>query len=127
MSGKSSRDKGLNFEREIAQAFREFYPEARRHLEFQFEEADGVDLDNTGDWFIQCKRNKAYCSISKIDEIKRKGGRPLLITKGDRKPAMVAFELKYFLAMERRIKMLEEKNNSLHNLVVQIVKTDDPQ
>lgn len=84
MSGAASRRKGLNFERELAKRFREegIFPDAKRHLEFQFSECAGYDLDNTGNLKIQAKRNKKYCSITKIEEVKE-DGIPVLITKGD--------------------------------------------
>ena len=50
MSGRKSRDKGHNFERQIARELREVgFPEARRHLEYQDGEANGVDIQGFGD------------------------------------------------------------------------------
>ncbi len=54
MSGKRSRDKGLNFERAIAKKFREVgFPLAERQLEFQINQAQGIDLKNTGKFHIK--------------------------------------------------------------------------
>ena len=92
MSGKRSRTKGHSFEREIANMFRTLGFDARRHLEYQDGEANGVDIANTGPFRIQCKRHKDYAPISAINEIQL-AGIPLLITKGDRKPAMAVLPL----------------------------------
>ena len=96
--GRSARNKGLNFERFIALKFKSVgFPDAKRHLESQIEEALGYDLDNTGPFVVQCKAWKEYASISKINEIKITNKIPLLITKGDNKPAMVVMPLEDFL------------------------------
>lgn len=90
------RTKGHSFEREIAIQLREVFPEAKRHLEFQADEAaHGVDLVNTGKLGIQCKRMKKYASLSKIKEVKR--GIPALVTKGDREEILIALPLKDFI------------------------------
>lgn len=90
MGGKMSRDKGLNFERRIAQELRGIFPNAKRHLESQAEEALGYDLDCTEPFLFQCKRNKKYAPISKIEEIQleRDNSFHVLITKGDKKPTV---------------------------------------
>ena len=84
MGGKHSRNKGAKFERDIAKLLRDrgIFPKAKRHLEFQAEEAAlGRDIDNTGEYGIQCKAYKQYAPIAKIEEVKE--GKPILITKGD--------------------------------------------
>jgi len=54
--GKYQRTKGLSWEREIAEDLRPIgFPNAKRHLESQFQEAKGYDLDNTGMFRIQAK------------------------------------------------------------------------
>lgn len=85
MSGKKSRTKGHQYEREKARDFKSIgWEEARRQLEYQ--EGMGVDLENTYPFKVQCKRYKDYCPISKIEEVKlKKGDVALLLTKGDRK------------------------------------------
>lgn len=95
-SGKYCRNKGHNFEREIAIALRKIFPEARRHLEYNKAEAKGYDLDNTGQFKIQCKRNKKYAPITKILEAEEdcsEGEVPVLITKGDRTRPVVCLYL----------------------------------
>lgn len=104
MSGKRSRTKGHSFEREIAKFFQTIgYLEAKRHLEYQSEEVVGVDLDNTGPYKVQCKRNKGYAPINKIFEIQdMKDCIPLLITKADNKPAMVVMPLSDFAVLAKK-------------------------
>lgn len=66
---KLGRTKGLNFERYIAKAFRYIFPKARRHLEFQVQEAYGEDLAEVGNLAIQCKCFQRYPNPSIIKEI----------------------------------------------------------
>lgn len=102
---KANRSKGHRFEREIVQAFRRTFPEARRNLEFQKEAAAaGVDLINTGRWRIQCKRGKQYVSVTKINEVKIcpiEAGCPVLLTKADNKPILAVLPFDELLALIR--------------------------
>jgi len=62
------------------------------------QEAKGYDLDSTGPFRFQCKAFKKYAPISCIEEVKDlKGTIPALITKGDRKPAVVCLYLEDFI------------------------------
>ena len=99
MSGLRSRRKGHAFERWVANRFKIFFPYAERKLEYQESEADGIDLKNTGNFRVQCKAYKNYAPISKIEEIKKKDGIPLLVTKGDNKPPMVVLSLSDFMLL----------------------------
>lgn len=68
--GKLSRTKGRNFERQVAIDFQELgLPDARRHLEYQDAEDNGVDLVNTEPFAVQCKRGRQYAPITAIKEI----------------------------------------------------------
>lgn len=69
--GKMGRIKGAAYERHIARLFRRIgFPDAKRHLEFQSDEAEeGRDLDGTQPFAIQCKCWKSTPSISAIDEV----------------------------------------------------------
>jgi len=54
--GKANRRRGHQFEREVAIDLRAVgFHDAKRHLEYQKEEVVGVDIDNTGQFKIQCK------------------------------------------------------------------------
>jgi hypothetical protein len=100
--GRLSRRKGHNFEREIAIFFRNIFPEARRHLEYQDAEANGVDLVHTGPFKIQCKRGRKYSSLQAIKEITANeliGDIPLLITQGDHERILVALPLEDFIRL----------------------------
>jgi len=102
VGGKSSRNKGHSFERHIARIFRELYSESRRHLEYHVADAaEGTDV-HAGPFNIQCKRNKKYCSISKIFEVNTNKGVPLLVSKGDRQPEMVVISLDAFMEILKR-------------------------
>jgi|GEM_PF-2594815 len=98
------RSKGLNFERYIANELKEFYPNARRHLEYHMDDCKGYDLDNTGHFKIQCKRNKKYCSVNKIEEVQVQSDDeiPMLITKGDHKKPVVCLYLEDFKKILRK-------------------------
>ena len=88
---KMSRRKGHGFEREIAKMLRFVFPKARRHLEYQAIEADGVDISGTSFYKFQCKRLRKYASIKMITEINYDeflGEVPVLVTKGDHSPIM---------------------------------------
>lgn len=98
MSGKRSRTKGHSFERWVANELKHIYPEAKRHLENQVQEALGFDLDNTGKLRIQCKRFKRYAPLTAIKEVKTEicGGIPILITKPDREEALACMPFSFF-------------------------------
>lgn len=109
MSGKHSRDKGLNFERLIAREFRELgWEEAKRHLEVQgYLDELGIDLDNTYPFKIQCKRNKGYAPVNKIEEVNIENGYySMLITKADGKPAVACM---YWDDMKELLQILKKE------------------
>lgn len=98
---KLSRTKGHSYEREIAIAFRKVgFKDAKRHLEYQACEAQGIDLDGTGKFKVQCKRGRGYAPINRIEEIQVdpiEGGIPVLVTRADNKESMAVLTLKDFL------------------------------
>lgn len=103
-SGRRSRTKGHSFERELAIMLRPIFPNARRHLEYQDAEANGVDLVETGDFRFQSKKCKAYVSINTIWEIQADrllGEVPILVTAADHKPAMAVLHLEDLLSLIR--------------------------
>ncbi len=99
--GKLSRTKGHDFEREIAQKFRVIFPEARRQLEYNEMDCNGVDLAHTGRYLIQCKRKKKYVNPSAIAEVHLKSAAdvPILITKADHKPALAILPLDHLIEL----------------------------
>lgn len=103
-AGRRARKKGHGFEREIAIQLREVFPGARRHLEYQDCEANGIDLVGTGLYRIQCKRLKKYAPISLIEEVQcdeLMGDIPVLVTAGDSKPTMAVLPLADLIRLMR--------------------------
>jgi hypothetical protein len=98
MSGKKSRTKGHAYEREIARRLRPLFPGAMRNVTEQQTGGQGIDLVNTGNLDVQCKRYKGYAPINKIFEVNGTGI-PVLVTKADRQPDMVVLSLKDFIAI----------------------------
>ena len=100
--GKFSRVKGRAFEQEIARRFRVVFKDAKRHLEFQTQEAHGVDLDNTGVYRVQCKRGRRYASLSAMKEIcyaPELGEVPVLVTQGDHQDVLAVLPFEDFLRL----------------------------
>lgn len=108
MGGKHSRNKGANYEREIARKFSSVFPKARRQLEYHQDDANGVDIQGTGKLKIQCKRFKGYAPISKIKEI-QPSGIHCLVTKGDRERDVICLYLDDFLEIISDIGVLYEE------------------
>lgn len=100
--GRSSRSRGLTFERSMVDALRPVFPSVKRHLEFQKSEANGYDLDNTDHFRIQCKRMARYAPLTKIQEVicdEELGEVPVLITAGDGLPPLVCLPLEEFVRL----------------------------
>ncbi len=111
-NGKRSRRKGHQFERELAIKLRPIFPEARRHLEYQMCEANGVDLVGTSYFRFQCKRLKGYSPINAINEIAYDevlGEVPVLVTQGDGLKAMAVLPLENLLELLRDARRLDVK------------------
>lgn len=90
-NARRSRNKGHSFERDLAILLRPIYPNARRHLEYQDQEANGVDLVETRCFRFQAKKCMSYVSINTIHEIaadRLLGEVPVLVTAADHAPAM---------------------------------------
>ncbi len=108
ISGKGCRTKGHSFERWVASTLSKIFPDAKRHLEYHARDADGRDVENTGNYLIQCKRGRRYAALSAIKEIQIcpiEGGIPVLVTKGDFEEPLACIPYAHFLkliAMERQ-------------------------
>lgn len=103
--GRMARRKGHQFERDVAILLRDVFPDARRHLEYQDAEANGVDLVETGLYRIQCKRGRKYASIIAIEEVQCDtwlGEIPVLITQGDNKETMAVLPFSEFKRLLRK-------------------------
>lgn len=85
--------------------FREFYPNARRHLEYHEIDADGVDIVGTDEFKIQCKRGRKYAAITALDEVtcdRALGDVPVLVTRADERDAVAVLPLSDFLDLLRQ-------------------------
>lgn len=103
-NGKYARNKGLNWERKIANELKDIFPKAKRHLESQSDEAMlGMDLENTEPYAFQLKCLKNYAPINRIEEIKADDLIPVLLTKGDRKRPVACL---YFDDFKRILEIL---------------------
>lgn len=82
--------KGKQFERDVSNAIGHIFPAAERMLEYQASGNIGVDIQGTGIFKIQCKRNAGYAPISRIHEVRTNDEKdiPVLVTKGNRMEAM---------------------------------------
>ena len=108
MGGKMSRDKGHNFERWVARAFKVVFPEARRGLQYR----DPRECDVEGTPFrIECKRLadvKARNITAALMQCKGDGEShdderlAGAITKADRREALVHMTFDTFLSLVER-------------------------
>lgn len=106
--------KGKQFERDVSNAIGHIFPAAERMLEYQASGNIGVDIQGTGIFKIQCKRNAGYAPISRIHEVRTKLSTdiPVLVTKGNRMEAMAVLpfdKLIYLLEICHGIKPILKK------------------
>lgn len=90
----NSRKKGHGFERKVAQDMRTIgYPDARRQLEYHKDDANGVDLQNTPPFKIQCKAMKKQPVVHDVmDKIQVSASDvPVVVYKVDGKGTFMAF------------------------------------
>ena len=104
--GARSRTKGHSFERAIAIRLREIFPDAKRHLEYQCDEANGVDISGTGPYLFQCKKLKKYAPVTCIQEIKHDPDFdiPVLVTAADREEPMAVLPFSELLILLKAVK-----------------------
>ena len=108
MSGLMSRNKGKDFERTIAKAFRMLYPTAKRTLTQQRDSGEAPDVE-IPDWWLECKAHKVV-SIRKafeqaVDEVTRANSRlkPAAVTKDNGKEVLVTIQLTTFLDLLKEL------------------------
>lgn len=100
--GRTARRKGIVFERDVAQMLRSTFPGVRRQLEFQVQDAKGIDLQGCDPFKIQCKRTKKYVPLSTINEVqcdRAFGDVPVLIAAGDDQEPLACLPLPDFLRL----------------------------
>ena len=108
MGGKSSRTKGHNFERTTAKALRSIFPGAARGLQYR----DPRECDVEGTPFrFECKRLAKVAAadiLAAIMQVKRDGEKydddrlQVVVTKADRREAMVHMTFDTFCSMVER-------------------------
>jgi|TARA_Y100000310_G_scaffold325441_1_gene388907 hypothetical protein len=92
---KYQRTKGHSWERKVAIDLRAIgFSKAKRHLEYQKEEIIGVDIDNSGQFAIQCKSMAKTPTMPKVfDEIKcSKEDIPVVVFKVTNKGEYACFK-----------------------------------
>ena len=96
----NSRRKGHDFERKVARALRDVYPDARRGL--QYRDARECDVEGTP-WRIECKRSERLnimAAYRQAVEDGRGDPRPVaVISKVSNTPAVVTVSLADFKRM----------------------------
>ena len=105
--GKSQRTKGHQFERRVAADMREIgYEEARRQLEYNEDDANGIDIQNTKPFAVQCKAMKQQPNVPKVmKEIKHSFDEiPVVVYKVDNKGIFAAFRYEDALDMMKVFK-----------------------
>lgn len=125
-NGKRSVRKGKVFERDVANLLGHIFPEAKRNLEFQADEAiHSKDIAGTDVYKIQCKNYQNYVNPSVIFEVKlsRPEDVPVLVTKGNRLPPMAVLPLgdlidllEYKYGLREPKVSIAERANSVHAL-----------
>jgi hypothetical protein len=93
-SGKTARRKGHNFERDVANMLKPYFPNAKRQLEYQ--EGLGYDIQGTDNLSIQCKVGKSFKIEKALAEAIRDDFIPIAITKRDREDIVVSMYWKDF-------------------------------
>jgi len=103
LKGRRARKKGHDFERWVAGKLKSIYPKARRHLEFHTVDAkEGRDLQDTGPFWIQCKKLKAYAPVTTIEQVhcdEARGDIPVVVTAGDNQRPMVVLPFDQFMKL----------------------------
>ncbi len=115
MAGAHSRNKGNNFEREVANTLKPLFPLARRGLGQARSGGESPDVDGTPYW-IQTKRQKKQPNIKAaiaqgerdLSTTALNDSRPVLvITKEDQESAIASMRFASFLDMLREFLRLK--------------------
>lgn len=97
--GSTERRKGHQFEREVVRELKEKGIDARRILEFQQEQANGVDVE-TPDLIIQCKNMKVMPNIPRVfSQFKRDDKTQVVAFRITNKGTYMAMRLEDMLEM----------------------------
>lgn len=95
--GRMQRNKGANFEREIANELKPLYPNAKRGIGQARSASEVSDVEGTP-WWIECKRGRqpnVRAAFRQAQEAT--DGRPILVVvRDDNQPAFVCLSLQDF-------------------------------
>ena len=93
MSGRRSRRKGAQYERDLANDLILIWPNAKRGIGQTRSGGEVPDVDGTPYWIEakRCKRTNIHGAMKQASEA-TDGRPPLAITKRDREPALVTME-----------------------------------
>lgn len=116
-NGSRSREKGAEFEREVATILREFYPEAKRGLAQSRNGAEVSDVTNVP-WWVECKWHKTARPIREAvaQAIEASGGKlPILVVSkaGAERDPIVAVPMSQWLREHREVVALRAENQAL--------------
>jgi len=103
MGGRASRNKGATFERQVAEIFREIYPEARRGYQRR-SGSDEPDVTGTP-WWIECKVGKGTPQVYRAwwQAMEATDGRAcMVVSKQDRTEILVTLQLADLMALLQR-------------------------
>jgi len=117
--GLLSRQKGKSFERAVAKAFREIFPNAKRTLTQQRDSGEAPDIDVPG-WWVEAKHHRKV-PIRKafeqaVDEVKRakSDAKPVAVTMDNRTEPLVTMRLPDFLGLLRNQRGPFDVSNAAH-------------
>ena len=97
----NGRQKGNQFERDIAKALRSIFPNIQTaRLMSKSTDDRGIDLVNTGDWAFQCKRFKnKYPNLEVTLEEMDTEDKKVVIHKRDRKEILATMSLSTLMTL----------------------------
>jgi Holliday junction resolvase len=97
----SQRTKGHSFEREIVNALKPTFPDAKRGLSQSRDGSETCDVEGVPGVWLECKRRKQATTATILDAIKQateatNGRVPVVIVRSDREEPIVCMRLSDF-------------------------------
>lgn len=100
MSGRASRRKGYQWERDVSLMFREFFPEAKRGIGQARSGGEVPDVAGAAPFWIECKRGKKTnikAALRQAEEAMTGIYKyPVAVCKDDREIATITMRLDHF-------------------------------
>ena len=104
--GKTSRDKGKGYEREIAKILKKFGFKARRTEQYCGKSGDSSDVVGLPGIHIECKHYKStgfkYEWLTQAIEDSKDGETPIVVHRTDRNPNVVTLKLEDFIELYKK-------------------------